>query len=88
MSVRIRLKRMGSKRNAFYRFVVADSRRSRDGSIIDNLGYYDPLTEPENVKIEEEKALEWLAKGAKPSNTVKSLFKKAGIMEKFNNARQ
>ncbi len=88
MSVRIRLKRMGSKRNAFYRFVVADSRRSRDGSVIDNLGYYDPLTEPENVKIEEEKALEWLAKGAKPSNTVKSLFQKAGIMEKFNNARQ
>lgn len=79
---------MGSKRNAFYRFVVADSRRSRDGSVIDNLGYYDPLTEPENVKIEEEKALEWLAKGAKPSNTVKSLFKKAGIMKKFNNARQ
>lgn len=79
---------MGSKRNAFYRFVVADSRRPRDGSVIDNLGYYDPLTEPENVKIEEEKALEWLAKGAKPSNTVKSLFKKAGIMKKFNNARQ
>ncbi len=83
MAVKIRLKRMGAKRNAFYRFVVADSRRAPDGRFIDELGYYNPTREPAEVKIEEEKALDWMAKGARPSDTVRALFRKAGIMEKF-----
>jgi len=83
LAVKIRLKRMGAKRNAFYRFVVADSRRAPDGRFIDELGYYNPTGDPAEVKIEEEKALEWLAKGARPSDTVRTLFRKAGIMEKF-----
>ncbi len=83
MAVKIRLKRMGAKRNAFYRFVVADSRRAPDGRFIDELGYYNPTRDPAEVKIEEEKALDWLAKGARPSDTVRTLFRKAGIMEKF-----
>jgi len=83
LAVKIRLKRMGAKRNAFYRLVVADSRRAPDGRFIDELGYYNPTREPAEVKIEEEKALDWLAKGARPSDTVRTLFRKAGIMEKF-----
>jgi len=83
LAVKIRLKRMGAKRNAFYRFVVADSRRAPDGRFIDELGYYNPTRDPAEVKIEEEKALDWLAKGARPSDTVRTLFRKAGIMEKF-----
>lgn len=82
MAVKIRLKRMGAKRDAFYRFVVADSRSPRDGRNVEELGYYDPTTEPATVNIQEEKALEWLAKGAQPSDTVRALFRKAGIMEK------
>jgi len=88
MSVKIRLKRMGAKRDAFYRFVVADSRRAPTGRFIDELGYYDPTTEPEEVKIEEEKALDWLSKGARPSDTVKAIFRRAGIMEKFQQQKQ
>lgn len=84
MAVKMRLKRMGAKRNAFYRLVVADSRFPRDGRFIEELGYYDPTTEPETVKIDEEKALEWLANGAQPSDTVKSLLHKQGIMQKHN----
>lgn len=84
MAVKIRLRRMGSKRNAFYRLVVADSRFPRDGRFIEELGYYNPTTEPETVKIDEEKALHWLGHGAQPSDTVKSLFKKQGIMKKFS----
>lgn len=84
MAVKIRLRRMGSKRNAFYRLVVADSRSPRDGRFIEELGYYNPTTQPADVKINEEKALDWLKKGAQPSDTVKSLFRKQGIMQKFN----
>jgi len=83
MSVKIRMRRMGSKRNAFYRLVVADSRKPRDGRYIEELGYYNPTTEPATVKIDEEKALKWLQEGALPSDTVKSLLKKEGIMSKF-----
>ncbi|MEJ6950471.1 30S ribosomal protein S16 [Natronospora cellulosivora (SeqCode)] len=83
MSVKIRMKRMGSKRNAFYRLVVADSRKPRDGRFIEEVGYYNPTTEPATVKINEEKALKWLKDGALPSDTVKSLLKKEGIMAKF-----
>lgn len=84
MSVKIRLKRMGSKRNASYRLVVADSRKPRDGRFIEELGFYNPTTEPATVKIDEERALKWLQDGAMPSNTVKSLLKKEGILAKFN----
>lgn len=84
MSVKIRLKRMGSKRNASYRLVVADSRKPRDGRFIEELGFYNPTTEPATVKINEERALKWLQDGAMPSNTVKSLLKKEGILAKFN----
>ncbi len=84
MAVKIRLKRMGANRNPFYRLVVADSRKPRDGRFIEELGYYDPTTEPETVEVNEEKALEWLQKGAKPSNTIRNIFSRQGIMEKLN----
>lgn len=88
MSVKIRMRRMGSKRNAFYRLVVADSRKPRDGRFIEELGYYNPTTEPATVNIDEDKALQWLNDGATPSNTVKSLLKKEGIMAKFHEQKQ
>ncbi|NLM97910.1 MAG: 30S ribosomal protein S16 [Halanaerobiaceae bacterium] len=83
MPLKIRMRRMGRKRNAFYRLVVADSTEPRDGRFIEELGYYNPTTEPATVKIDEEKALKWLKDGAIPSDTVKSLLKKEGIMAKF-----
>jgi len=82
MAVRIRLKRMGAKKRPFYRVVVADSRFPRDGRFIEEIGYYNPLTEPAQIKIDSAKALKWLSKGAKPSETVKSLFFKEGILKK------
>lgn len=84
MAVRIRLKRMGAKKRPFYRLVVADSRSPRDGRFIEQIGYYNPLTQPAQVKIDEEKALKWLHNGAKPSDTVRSLLSKAGILAKFH----
>ncbi|WP_257350120.1 30S ribosomal protein S16 [Pseudalkalibacillus decolorationis] len=87
MAVKIRLKRMGSKRSPFYRLVVADSRSPRDGRFIEEIGYYNPVTEPVDVKIDEEKALDWMMKGAKPSDTVRNLFSTAGLMEKLHNAK-
>ncbi len=83
MAVKIRLKRMGAKKAPFYRVVVADARAPRDGRFIEEIGYYNPLTEPAQVKIDEEKALKWLQTGAQPSDTVKSLLRKEGILEKF-----
>jgi len=82
------MKRMGAKKNPFYRVVVADSRSPRDGRFIEEIGYYDPTTNPATVKLDEEKILKWLADGAKPSDTAKSLFKKAGIMAKFAESRK
>lgn len=79
MATKIRLKRMGSKKAPFYRVVVCDSRFPRDGRFIEILGYYNPLTEPAEIKINEEKAKQWLADGAQPSDTAKSVLKKAGI---------
>jgi small subunit ribosomal protein S16 len=79
--VKIRLKRMGANKKPFYRVVVADSRSPRDGRFIEELGYYNPLTEPATVKIDEEKAAKWLSNGAQPTDTVKALFKKAGIIK-------
>jgi small subunit ribosomal protein S16 len=79
MAVKIRLKRMGANKKPFYRVVVADSRSPRDGKFIEELGYYNPMTSPAEVKINVEKATKWLSNGAQPTETVRSLFKKAGI---------
>lgn len=87
MAVKIRLKRMGAKKSPFYRIVVADSRSPRDGRFIETIGTYNPVADPAEVKINEELALKWLQNGAKPSDTVRSLFSKEGIMEKFHNAK-
>ena len=81
MAVKIRLTRMGKKKNPFYRIVVADQRSRRDGAPIDEIGYYDPMTNPANVKIDAEKANKWLANGAQPTDTVRSLLKKAEIIK-------
>ncbi|HBN96206.1 MAG TPA: 30S ribosomal protein S16 [Firmicutes bacterium] len=88
MAVKIRLKRMGAKKRPFYRLVVADSRAARDGAFIDTLGFYNPIAEPVELKIDEEKALDWLQKGAQPSDTAKTLLKKSGVMEKFAASRK
>ena len=79
MAVKIRLKRMGAKKNPFYRIVVADSRSPRDGRFIEEIGYYDPLKDPAVIKIDETKAVEWLRRGAQLTDTARALFNKAGI---------
>ncbi len=83
MAVKIRLKRMGAKKRPFYRIVVADSRSPRDGRFIESIGYYDPTKEPNSVKIDADKVLVWLEKGAQPTDTVRSLLRKDGIMKKY-----
>ncbi len=88
MATKIRLKRMGAKKRPFYRVVIADARAPRDGKFIEEIGYYDPATNPATIKIDEEKALKWLADGAKPSDTAKSLLQKQGIMAKFAASRK
>ncbi len=80
MAVKIRLKRMGAKKAPFYRIVVADSRSPRDGRFIEEIGYYNPMTEPKEVKIDGEKAKDWIAKGAQPTDTVKALLTKHGVL--------
>ncbi|WP_054700075.1 30S ribosomal protein S16 [Secundilactobacillus odoratitofui] len=87
MSVKIRLKRMGSKKRPFYRIVVADSRSPRDGRFIEKVGTYNPLVEPAEVKLEEESILNWLNNGAQPSDTVRNLLSNAGIMKKYHEAK-
>lgn len=87
MAVKIRMRRMGSKKRPFYRLVVADSRSPRDGRFIEEVGYYNPLSTPKEVKIEEERVLEWLGNGAQPSDTVRSLLSNAGIMKKFHESK-
>lgn len=84
MAVKIRLQRYGSKKRPFYRLVAADSRKKRDGKYLEILGTYNPLTDPVTVKINEEKAQKWLSEGAQPTDTVKNLFKNAGITKKSN----
>ena len=79
--VKIRLKRMGAHKKPFYRVVVADSRTSRDGRFIEEIGYFDPMTEPPVIKIDDEKAKKWLSEGAQPTEIVKGLLKKSGIVE-------
>ncbi len=81
MAVKIRLRRMGAKKTPFYRVVVADSRYPRDGRFIEEIGTYNPLAEPSEFKVDAEKAKKWIANGAQPTDTVKALFKKNGIIE-------
>lgn len=80
--VKIRLRRMGAKKQPTYRFVVADSRSPRDGRFIEILGHYNPRTEPKTLEVNAEKAREWLSKGAQPTETVRRLFAEKGIMER------
>lgn len=80
--VKIRLRRIGAKKQPTYRFVVADARAPRDGRFIEILGHYNPRTEPRTVVVDEEKARQWLAKGAQPSDTVRRLFAEKGIMDR------
>ena len=80
MAVKIRLRRMGAKKAPFYRVVVADSRYPRDGRFIEEIGYYNPLTDPVTVQIDSEKAKKWIENGAQPTETVKTLLKKNGIL--------
>jgi small subunit ribosomal protein S16 len=82
MAVKIRLKRMGAKKTPFYRIVVADSRSPRDGRFIEEIGYYNPLTDPKTIKVDSEKAEKWLKNGAKPTETVEKLFKSSGLYNK------
>ena len=81
MAVKIRLKRMGAKKAPFYRVIVADERSPRDGKFIDEIGYYNPLRDPAEIKIDAEKAEKWLNDGAQPTETVKSILKKSGIVK-------
>ncbi|NPV71206.1 MAG: 30S ribosomal protein S16 [Firmicutes bacterium] len=87
MAVKIRLKRMGAKKAPFYRVVVADSRSPRDGRFIEEIGYYNPAAEPAVLNVNEEKALEWLSKGAQPSDTVRGLLSRVGVMKRLHEAR-
>ncbi|MBE6530123.1 MAG: 30S ribosomal protein S16 [Ruminococcaceae bacterium] len=81
MAVKMRLRRIGAKKAPFYRVIVADSRSPRDGRFIEEIGYYNPLIEPAEIKIDAEKAKKWIANGAQPTETVKSLLKKSGIVD-------
>ena len=87
MAVKLRLKRMGSKKKPVYRIVAIDSHNKRDGEYIELLGTYNPLTEPKSVKINDEVALKWLNNGAIPSDTVRNLLSEAGIMKKFHESK-
>ena len=80
MAVKIRLRRLGAKKAPFYRVVVADSRYPRDGRFIEEIGYYDPNKNPADVKIDADKAKQWIANGAQPTDTVKALLKKNGVL--------
>lgn len=87
MAVKIRLKRVGKKKAPSYRVVIADARSPRDGRIIDNIGWYNPLVEPSAINIDEEKALHWLRVGAQPTESVTLLLKRTGLMERFEQAK-
>ena len=88
MAVKIRLRRMGTHKRPFYRVIVADARSPRNGRFIEEIGYYNPLTEPKQDKIDEEKAIKWLVTGAQPTEVVKKLFVSNGIIEKFEAAKE
>lgn len=87
MAVKLRLKRMGAKKKPYYRVVAADARSPRDGRFIEAVGTYNPLTNPAEIKMDEEKVMKWLNTGAKPSDTVRDILSKAGIMTKFHNQK-
>ena len=87
MAVKIRMKRAGAKRKPFYRLVVADSSSPRDGRIIEQIGTYNPVSNPKELKVDEELALKWLAEGAQPSDTVRNLLTSEGIMQKFHESK-
>ncbi len=87
MAVKLRLKRMGAKKRPFYRIVAADSRSPRDGRFIEVVGTYNPIMEPAEIKVDEEIALKWLKNGAIPTDTVRDLLRKQGIMEKFHQSK-
>jgi small subunit ribosomal protein S16 len=87
MAVKLRLKRMGAKKDPFYRIVAADSRAPRDGRSIEVVGFYNPTTVPAELKVNEEVALKWLSNGAQPSDTVRDLLSQAGIMKKFHESK-
>ena len=88
MSVKIRLTRIGRHKDAIYRIVVADSRSARDGRYVEQIGYYDPAKSQEEAIIDVEKALGWLKKGALPSDSIRTLFTKKGIMEQYNKSKK
>lgn len=88
MATRIRLKRMGAKKSPFYRIVVADSRSPRDGRFIEEIGYYNPTKTPIVLKVNEEKAMQWLNNGAQPSETARALLSKAGVLQKLAEERK
>jgi len=88
MTVKIRLKRVGKTKAPSYRVVVADSRSPRDGRIIENIGWYNPLVEPSIIKVNEEKVLAWLKNGAQPTESVEMLLKRIGLMDRFLQAKQ
>ena len=86
--VKIRLRRMGAKQHPFYRLVVAEARSPRDGKFIEHLGYYDPMTDPAQIKIDVEKVEKWLRQGAQPSEAARSLLKREGILERLSATRK
>ena len=79
--LKIRLRRMGAKKQPFYRIIVADSRAPRDGAFVEELGYYNPTSEPAELKVDNERAQEWMKNGAQPTDTVRGLLKKAGAID-------
>lgn len=85
--VKLRLKRMGTINKPFYRIVAVDSRKKRDGKYLESVGYYDPKTDPLTLKVDADRALYWLGVGAQPSDTVRSLLRKAGVLEKWHKMR-
>ena len=87
MAVKIRLKRMGAKKRPFYRIVVADSRFPRDGRFIEEIGYYNPIENPTEVKVDKDLALKWLKDGATPTDTVRDILSKEGILKEFHDSK-
>ena len=79
--LKIRLRRMGAKKALFYRIVVADSRAPRDGAFVEEIGYYNPQTDPAEIKVDNEKAQQWIKNGAQPTDTVRGLLKKSGAIQ-------
>jgi len=88
MAVKLRLKRMGAKQKPFYRIVAADSRSPRDGRFIEAVGTYNPVKQPAEIKVDEELALKWLKNGAEPTETVRAIFRKEGIIAKYAESKK